>query len=100
MRPATVLAPRGREQGGVADVGAAAPVAGDLPQRREARVPPIRRDADAVDPRAADDRHAPAALGARAQHREGVVVDEDPLGPGPRLESFAQLALLAREVDT
>ena len=85
---------------GEADVVAAAPVAGDRAERGEARVPAVGRDADAVDPGAADDRDAPAALGPGAQDGEGVVADERPRSPSrARSTRLAQLVLLGREVD-
>ena len=58
-----------------ADVIAAAPVACDLAERGEADLAAVGRDADAVDPGAADDGDAPAALGAGAQNGERVVAD-------------------------
>src|SRR5690349_16446794 len=74
-RPATILAPRRGPDPGKPDVVTAAPVAGDRTERREARVAAVRRDAEAVDAGAADDRDAPAALRPRAQDGEGVVSD-------------------------
>src|ERR671935_79045 len=60
---------------------------------------PDGRDADAVDPGAADDGDAPAALGPGAQDGEGVVADARPLRPAAARDRGAQLLLLAREVD-
>ena len=68
---APVLAPRRCERRGKADVVAAAPVAGRPAERREAGVAPVGRDADAVDPGAADDRDAPAAPSCRRAARRG-----------------------------
>ncbi len=99
VRPAPVLPARGRRERRVADVGASAPVAGDLPEGGEARVAAVGRDADAVDPGPADDGDAPAALGACPQDGEGVVVDDRALRPAARLDRLPQLLLLAREVD-
>jgi hypothetical protein len=62
-------------------------------------VPAVGRDSDAVDPGAAHDGHAPAALGSGPQDGEGVVVDEGALRPAARLDRLAQLLLVAREVD-
>src|SRR5207302_7029266 len=62
LRAASVLAPRGGVDGGEADVTAAAPIARDRPERRKASVAAVRRDAHAVDPRAAHDGDAPALL--------------------------------------
>ena len=50
-----------------ADVVTAAPVARDRAERGEAHLPTVGRDPDAVDPGAAHDGDAPAALGAGAQ---------------------------------
>src|ERR687888_1238787 len=99
LRPAAVLAARGRGHRRQADVVAAAPVPGDRAERGEAGVPPVRRDADAVDPGPADDGDAPAALGSRAQDCEGVVADARPLRPTAARYRGAELLLLAREVD-
>src|SRR5205085_10136731 len=96
---AAVFAPRRGEFGREADVVAAAPVAGDRAERGEPGVPAVGRDADAVDPGAADDRDAPAALGAGAQDSERVVADVRPLGPAAARDGGAELLLLAREVD-
>ena len=59
----------------------------------------VRRDADAVDACAADDRDSPAAVGAGAQHGERVVADVQTLRPRTRLERGLQQPLLLREVD-
>src|SRR5207244_1180654 len=48
---------------------------------------------------AADDRDAPAALGARAQDGERVVADVRALRPAAARHGGAELLLLAREVD-
>src|SRR5207247_9844165 len=61
-----------------ADVVATAPVARDPAERREASLPSVRGDADAVDARAADDADPPAARGAGAEDGEGIVADADP----------------------
>ena len=97
LRAAAVLAARRGHQRGETDVVAAAPVAGDRPERGEAGVPSVRRDADAVDARAADDGHAPAVLSAGSQHRERVVVDDRARGPATRLGRPVQLVDLGRE---
>ena len=84
LRAAPVLAARRRGQRGEADVAAAAPVAGDLAERREARVASVRRDPDAVDAGTAGDCHAPAALRPGAEHGEGVVANRHAAGPAAR----------------
>src|SRR5262249_12957161 len=81
------------------DVEPSAPVARDVAQRREPDVAAVGADADAVDPGAAGDRDAPAALRARAQHREGVVADPEPRRPATLGEDRLQPLLLFREID-
>ena len=68
-------------------------------ERGEAHVAAVGRDADAVDPGAADDRDSPAALGARPQDGERVVADAGRVGPAALLDSVLQLLLLGGEVD-
>ena len=96
---ASVLAAgRGRDRR-QADVVAAAPVAGDRAERREARMPAVGRDADAVDPGSADDRDAPALLRSCAQDRERVVVDDRPRRPAPRSDRGVEVLDLRRKVE-
>src|SRR5204863_7744113 len=57
LRTPTVLAAGRRRDRRQADVIAAAPVAGHPTPRGVARLPSVGRDADAVDPSAADDRY-------------------------------------------
>src|SRR5436190_98406 len=95
----TILATGRGGDRGEPDVVAAAPVAGDPAERGEASLPPVGGDADAVDPRAADNRDAPAAVGAGAQHGEGVVADRDALGEPPGGRGVPHRLLLGREVD-
>ena len=76
-RPASpVLGPHRRRERREADVVPAAPVAGDRAQRREADDRTVPADPHRVDPRAADDGDAPAAVGAGSQQGEGVVQDD------------------------
>ena len=96
--PRPSSAPRRGEQRRGADVVAAAPVAGDRAERRKAKLPAVRGDADAVDPGAADDGDAPPALRARTQQRDRVVPDDDVARDPALLESDAQALLLGREV--
>ena len=97
-RPSPVLAARCDVERLQADVVAAAPVAGDPAERREANAPPVGRDAHAVDARAAHDGDAPAPLGARPQDGERVVADLEVVGPPTRLEGRVEGVLLGREV--
>ena len=83
-RAAPVLAPGRSRDRGHADVVAATPVACDLAERGEAGLAAVGRDTDAVDPGAADDGDAPAALGAGAEHGERVVADEVRSRPATR----------------
>ena len=76
-----------RREPGEADVLAPAPVAGDQPERREPRLAAVRGDADAVEPGAAHDRHAPARVGAGAEDAEGVVGDRDRARPAARRDA-------------
>src|SRR5581483_8761824 len=99
LRPAPVLRPGRGPDGGEPDVLSPAPVAGDLAERGEAGLPAVRAEAEAVDPRAAHDRDAPAAVGARPQHGKGVVRDLDALGPPALLRAGLQRLHLGREVD-
>src|SRR4030095_15412156 len=71
---ASVLAPSSGRDRGAADIVTAAPVAGRPAERRKPRVPAVRGDADAVDPGPAYDSDPPAALGARTQAGERVVL--------------------------
>ena len=89
-RPPAVLAPSGGADRGEPDVVAAAPVAGDVAERGEANVPPVRADTDAVHAGAAGDGDAPAALGARAEHGERVVADPRAVRPATRVELLAR----------
>ncbi len=98
-RAAPVLAPGRRRDRRHADVVAATPVARDLAERGEADLAAVGRDADAVDPGAADDGDAPAALGAGAEDGEGVVADGDTVGPAALADDRVQRILLGREVD-
>ena len=98
-RPASVLAPGGYPERLEPDVVPAAPVAGDPAERREPNPAAVRRDADAVDARAADDRDAPAALGARAKDRECVVPDVHVVSPAALHERRTEGVLLRGEVD-
>jgi hypothetical protein len=94
-----VAGPRPSSLRAAAAIVAAAPVAGDVPERREPRLAPIGPDAQAVDPRAADDGHAPAAVGPGAQQRQRVVADDDVPRPPALLDALARGDDLAREVD-
>ena len=59
----------------------------------------VRRQPDAVDPRAADHRHAARLVGARAQQRERVVVDMDRRrAPAARTHAVRELHLLGGQV--
>src|SRR5262245_58505369 len=99
LRAAAGLAPRGGVHRRHADVAAAAPVAGDLAERREADLPAVGCDRDAVDARAADDADAPAVVGARPQHRVRVVRDRRAAGPPECGDALVQQDLLRGEVD-
>jgi hypothetical protein len=68
-RAAPVRAAGGSRQRGEADVVPATPVAGDRAEGRPAGDPPVRRDADPVDARAADDRDAPSHRPDRGRRR-------------------------------
>src|SRR5436309_32605 len=63
LRAAAVLTAGRRPDGRPPDVEAAAPVAADVAERREAGLAAVRRHAGAVDPGAADDGDAPAGVG-------------------------------------
>src|SRR5206468_11014919 len=67
LRAAAVLAARCGAERRHADVVPAAPVAGDLAERREAHLPAVRCNRDAVDPGAADEADAPTARGPRPE---------------------------------
>jgi hypothetical protein len=99
LRPAAVLTACGGEERSPADIAPSAPIAADRPERRIADVPAIRRDADAVDAGAADDRDAPAALAAGPQHCERVVGHDGSLGPTERFHPLAEAVLLGGVVD-
>ena len=96
---AAVLAAGRRRDRGHADVVASAPVAAELAERREPHLAPVRPDADAVDPGAADDRDAPAALGAGPQDGERVVGDRGRLGPAQSCDPLLEHLFLGGEVD-
>ena len=79
-RPASVLAAQGGAHRGHADVAAAAPVAGQLPDRREAHLAAVGRDPDAV--HAGPDHHAdPQVRPLPARRRRNVVVQQHLAGP-------------------
>src|SRR5262249_8471315 len=59
-----------------------------------------RRHADAVDAGTAGDRDAPAAFGARPEHGEGVVLDDDARRPTAVPNRLLELGLLGGKVDT
>ena len=98
-RPAPVLASRSGRGGCEADVEAPSPVARGRAERREAGMPAVGRHSDAVDSRAAHDGDTPAALRPCAEDREGVVPDEDLIGPAACRDGGADLVLFGREVD-
>ena len=97
--PAPILAARSGRERGEADVVPAAPVAGGRTEGREAKLAPVGRDADAVDPGATDDRDTPTTLGAGAQKRQRVVSDDDLISPRPLFQRAPKIVLLGREVD-
>ena len=96
--PAAVGAARGRHQRREPDVVATAPVTGDPAQGREPGLAAVRGESDAVDAAAAHDGDAPAAVGARAQERQGVVVDDEPLAPLQGFDGGAQRGELLGQI--
>ena len=72
---------------GEADVLATAPVPADRPESGKADLAAVRTDPDAVDPRAADDRHAPAPLGARRSTAKVSLATATLRRPVPRSRS-------------
>ena len=98
--PASVLARALRLTSAASpDVAATAPVSADLTQRREARVPAVARDPQAVDSGTAVDRDAPATLGAGTQHGERVVANDRPGRPAACLDRFPAAVLLVGKID-
>lgn len=89
-RAAPVGGAGGRVQGRQADIGPAAPIAGDLAQGEEPRLAAIGITPQAVDAGPADHGDTPAAVGARTQERQRVVVDAEPVAPGRALEARPQ----------
>ena len=75
-RPTTISAAGGSRQCREADVRASAPISGDCAKGGEAHLSAVGGDPDAVDAAAADDCDSPAAVGARTQQSESVVVDD------------------------
>src|SRR5262249_40014115 len=98
-RAPSVLAARSGPDGRQPEVVAAAPVAADLAERGKAHVLARRRDAHAVDSGAADDRDAPASLGAGAQDGEGAVAGAHAVRPPERADRYLEPPLLLREVE-
>ncbi len=96
---AAVLAARGCEHGGPAQVVSPTPVPGDLAECRKPCVPAVRRDTDAVDAGAARDGDSPATLRAGAQDGKRVVADVHATRPSALLDGLAHGVLLCRKVD-
>src|SRR5205807_2472589 len=95
----SVLAARRCGHPGEADVVAAAPVAGDRAECREAQMPSVRRDTEAVDPGATHDRDSPSSLGPGPQDGERVVPDRDLPREPPFAHGGMNVLFLSREVD-
>ena len=75
-RPAPVARPDGARKSLPADVGAAAPVAADLPERVQADGPTVGCHTRGVDALTADEDHAPPAIRAGPQGAKSVVADD------------------------
>src|SRR3954447_16109152 len=98
-RAPTVLAAGGEPQRVAAQVGAAAPVTGGLPERREPRLAAVAGDAHAVHAGTTRDRNPPTGVGAGTKHCERVVSDPSPLGPIAAGSRRLGSLFLVRKVD-
>jgi hypothetical protein len=99
-RPAAVLASQGRPDRGHADVGAAAPVARQLPEGREPDLAAVGGDPDAVDARPQHHPDPPRPFAAGPEHGEDVVVEQHPAGPAAAGHGRPQGLVVGRQVET